>query len=35
MVATPDFTEPLLMILMAWPGLAGVVFLPLTFLGFA
>ncbi len=24
--AGPDFTEPLLMILTAWPGLAGVVF---------
>lgn len=35
MAAGPDFTEPLLMILTAWPGLAGVVFLPLTLLGFA
>lgn len=35
MQAGPDLTEPLLMILAAWPGLAGVLFFPLAFLGFA
>lgn len=34
MAAGPDFTEPLLMILTAWPGLAGALF-PFALLGFA
>ena len=34
MAASPDLTEPLLMILTAWPGLAGFI-LPFGLLGLA